>query len=73
LLCLALATCYCSDLYRVEVVVEGRFGAMGEPAQDLTYHVRVSSKSEEGKVLELLRHADQGAEVHKTPCGFPGP
>lgn len=74
LLCLALATCYCNDLYReaagmgleVEVVMEGRFSTVGEPAQDLTYHVRVSSKSEESKVLELLRHTDWVAEVHNT-------
>jgi uncharacterized OsmC-like protein len=47
--CLALATCYCNDLYRearkrgievhrVEVEVEGSFGAEGAAAERLAYH-----------------------------------
>src|SRR5574341_2262558 len=48
LLFLALATCYCNDIYReatkcgievvgIEVEVQGDFGAKGEPAQNVTY------------------------------------
>ena len=52
LLFLALASCYCNDIYReaakrnikverVEVRVEGDFGTEGEPAQKVTYHAKV--------------------------------
>lgn len=77
LLFLALATCYCNDLYReaakrglavqqVEVVVEGDFGAEGEPAQNVTYHVRVAATASEEAVRELVSHTDRVAEIHNT-------
>src|SRR5215470_13916006 len=54
LLFLALATCYCNDVYReaagqgirvesVEVEVAGEFGNPGEPAKDVTYRVKVTA------------------------------
>ncbi len=57
LLFLALASCYCNDIYReaakrnikverVEVTVEGDFGAEGEPARNVTYRARVFSPSQ---------------------------
>lgn len=77
LLFLALATCYCNDLYReaakrgltvnsVEVEVEGHFGAEGEGAHDITYRVKVSAQADEDEVQALLRHTDTVAEVHNT-------
>ncbi|HWU37634.1 MAG TPA: OsmC family protein [Candidatus Acidoferrum sp.] len=56
LLFLALATCYCNDIYReaskrgimvghVEVEVEGEFGAEGASAQNVTYRAKVAAKA----------------------------
>jgi len=77
LLFLALATCYCNDVYReaakhglsveqVVVVVEGDFGAEGEPAKNMTYRVRVVTGASEAEVRDLLRHTDLVAEVQNT-------
>jgi organic hydroperoxide reductase OsmC/OhrA len=77
LLCLALATCYCNDLYReaaqrglrldgVEVEAVAEFGGPGEPARRITYTARVNSDAPEAEIEELLRHTDQVAEVHNT-------
>ena len=60
LLFLALATCYCNDIYReaaklnikiesVEVEVTGDFGGEGERATNVTYHAKVKSPSERGR------------------------
>jgi organic hydroperoxide reductase OsmC/OhrA len=77
LLCLALATCYCNDLYReakkrgievrrVEVEVEATFGAEGAPAERLAYHARVSARASRQEITELMRHTDRVAEVQNT-------
>jgi organic hydroperoxide reductase OsmC/OhrA len=77
LLCLALATCYCNDLYReaarlgmrlsgVEVEVTAEFGGLGEPARRITYAARVSSDAPAAEVEELLRHTDRVAEIQNT-------
>ncbi|MEF2278559.1 OsmC family protein [Deinococcus sp. YIM 134068] len=77
LLFLALATCYCNDLYReaarrglsierVEVEVEGEFGAEGEPASNVTYRVRVAGPGDEDELRELLKHTDRVAEIQNT-------
>lgn len=77
LLCLALATCYCNDLYReaarrgipvgrVAVVVEAAFGGPGEAARQITYTARVESDAPPAVVEALLRHTDMVAEVHNT-------
>lgn len=55
LLFLALATCYCNDIYReaakrniqverVEVEVEGDFGAEGEPVRNVNYKAKVQAR-----------------------------
>ncbi|MGE5137856.1 MAG: OsmC family protein, partial [Rudaea sp.] len=65
LLFLALATCYCNDVYReaakkgidiseVVVEVEGEFGAEGEPGRDISYTARVTWTANEETVRELL-------------------
>jgi organic hydroperoxide reductase OsmC/OhrA len=80
LLMLALATCYCNDLYReaerlgmkldgVEIEASARFPGIGLAATDIRYRVRVSSPSPAAAIAELLRHTDAVAEVHNTIRG----
>lgn len=77
LLFLALATCYCNDIYReaakqnikvekVEVEVDGDFGAEGEPAKNVTYKAKVVSKASEQEIRELMKHTDTVAEIQNT-------
>jgi len=77
LLFLALATCYCNDIYReagkrglkierVEVEVQGEFGGEGEPARNITYTAKVAGDVSEEQIRELLRHTDAVAEIHNT-------
>ena len=77
LLFLALATCYCNDLYReaakraihvdrVEVEVEGQFGAEGEPAMAITYRARVAAAATEAEIQDLMRHTDTVTEIQNT-------
>ena len=77
LLFLALATCYCNDLYReaakrairiesVEVEVHGEFGAEGEPARRVTYQARVRAAASEKAIRDLMRHTDGVAEIQNT-------
>lgn len=77
LLFLALATCYCNDIYReaakrnilvesVEVVVEGDFFAEGEPAKNVVYQVKVTSQAGESEIQALIKHTDTVAEIQNT-------
>ncbi len=77
LLFLALATCYCNDIYReaakrgiaverVEVEVDGQFGAEGEPARQVTYRARVVADAPEAEIRELIAHTDTVAEIQNT-------
>ncbi|HEY9137603.1 MAG TPA: OsmC family protein [Terriglobus sp.] len=77
LLFLALATCYCNDIYReakdrdipidsVQVEVSGNFGGRGEPAQNIQYKATIQSSAPREQVLELMRHTDTVAEIHNT-------
>jgi uncharacterized OsmC-like protein len=77
LLFLALATCYCNDIYReaakheirvqgVAVEVEGDFGAAGEPARNVTYRAKVTAAASEEAVRELMRLTDGMAEIQNT-------
>jgi uncharacterized OsmC-like protein len=77
LLFLALATCYCNDLYReaakknisvqsVEVDVKGDFPAAGEPAQDIVYRVKVAADATEQEIQDLMKFTDTVAEVQNT-------
>lgn len=77
LLFLALATCYCNDIYReaatrgievtaVEVTVEGDFGAAGEPARNVTYSAKVTGKGSAAELEALMRHTDTVAEIQNT-------
>lgn len=77
LLFLALATCYCNDLYReaakrniqveqVEVEVNGDFGAEGEGATNVTYKAKVHAKGSEAEIRALMEHTDTVAEIQNT-------
>jgi organic hydroperoxide reductase OsmC/OhrA len=77
LLLLALATCYCNDLYReaarlgialdaVEVHASARFEGIGLAASDIRYRAKVSSAAPAERIAALLRETDAVAEVHNT-------
>jgi organic hydroperoxide reductase OsmC/OhrA len=77
LLFLALATCYCNDIYReaakrgievehVEVDVEGQFGAEGEPATHVTYRAKVVAHATKAEIRDLMQQTDTLAEVQNT-------
>ena len=77
LLFLALATCYCNDLYReaakrairvesVAVEVHGEFGAEGEPARRVTYQAKVRAAASEEAIRDLMRHTDGVAEIQNS-------
>jgi len=77
LLFLALATCYCNDIYReaakknikvqsVEVDVDGDFPAAGEPAKNITYKAKIVSDADEQEIQELLKFTDTVAEIQNT-------
>jgi organic hydroperoxide reductase OsmC/OhrA len=77
MLLLALATCYCNDIYReaslrnmivenVEVTCFADFGGPGEPGSNFRYEVRVTSNASKAEIEELIRHTDQVAEIHNT-------
>ncbi len=80
LLFLALATCYCNDLYReagkrgiavsqVEVEVEGEFGGEGEPGRNIRYKARVAANASADEIRDLMRSTDSVAEIQNTLRG----
>jgi len=77
LLFLALATCYCNDIYReaakrglkveqIEVEVEGEFGAEGEPARNVSYRAKATAQASEAQIRELMSQTDRMAEIQNT-------
>lgn len=77
LLFLALATCYCNDIYReaakrgidvtrVDVEVTGEFGSAGEPARDVTYRAKVEARASEREIRDLMTHTDRVAEIQNS-------
>ncbi len=76
-LMLALATCYCNDIYReaaqlnipvesVEVEAQADFDGVGLAAKNITYRARVNSPACEADIVALLRRTDAVAEVQNT-------
>lgn len=66
LLFVAMATCFCKDLYReaakrgidvqdVRVEVTGTFGNPGEPAHDISYRVQVHADTTKAMIDDLIR------------------
>ena len=77
LLFLALASCYCNDIYReaakrnikverVEVEVDGDFGAEGEPARNVTYRAKVTAQAREEEIQSMMHLVDTVAEIQNT-------
>ncbi len=77
LLLLALATCYCNDIYReaakrniivnkVEVEVEGEFGGEGVPAKNITYNAKVAAGARDEEIRDLMEFVDKVAEIQNT-------
>lgn len=78
LLFLAMATCFCNDIYReaakrkmqvefVEVVVDGEFGGEGEPGRNIEYRARVIAPAHSREeIADLVKYVDNVAEIHNT-------
>lgn len=77
LLFLALATCFCNDIYReaakrkleiksVEVLVSGEFGGEGEPGFNIQYEAKVDADAAQEEIRDLITYVDKVAEVHNT-------
>ena len=77
LLCLALATCYCNDIYReaarrsievvgVEVTAAADFPAEGAAARRLSYRAKIRARASEEEIISLIVHTDTVAEIHNT-------
>ena len=76
-LMLALATCYCNDLYReaerlripiegAQVEATGEFPGVGLAATNIRYRAVVKSLANAETIAQLLRETDAVAEVHNT-------
>ncbi len=76
-LMLALATCYCNDLFReaqrlglaidsVEVQASAEFAGVGLAATNIRYRASVQSAASREDVDRLIRETDAVAEVHNT-------
>jgi uncharacterized OsmC-like protein len=77
LLFLALASCYCNDIYReaakknikverVEVNVEGDFGGEGDPAKNVIYRAKVHAHASDEEIREMMKFTDTVAEIQNT-------
>lgn len=77
LLVLALATCFCNDIYReaarqnilvrqVRVEVSAAFGGVGEPGSGFKYNAIVDADASPEAIEALIEHTDKVAEVHNT-------
>ncbi len=77
LLMLALATCYCNDIYReaarlgvtvtaVEVEATAQFQGVGLGASHIKYRASVQSPASREQVTRLLQETDAVAEIHNT-------
>lgn len=76
-LMLALATCYCNDLYReaarlgislssVEVSASAEFNGRGLAAGNIRYTTKVRASATDEEVRRLIAETDAVAEVHNT-------
>jgi len=74
---LALATCYCNDVYReaakmgievshVDVECSAEFPAEGEPAKEITYSARITAHTSGDRIQELAAEVDRRAEIRNS-------
>ena len=77
LLMLAMATCFCNDIYRealqmnievvsVDVECSGDFPAEGAPATGVRYTAKITARAPEQQIRELAIRTDREAEVQNT-------
>jgi uncharacterized OsmC-like protein len=77
LLFLALAACYCNDIYReavkqkievksVEVQVKGDFDAESFPASNIIYSATVKAAAKRDAIIELMNLTDKVSEIQNT-------
>ena len=77
LLALAVATCYCNDVYReakaegieirgVEVEAVAEFGGVGEPARMIRYSAWILTDAGEERARPRAECTDSVAEIHNT-------
>ena len=66
---LALATCYCNDVYReaarmgievtdIDVECTGEFAAEGAAASDVVYSAKISASASEAQIRDLATRVD---------------
>lgn len=76
-LMLALATCYCNDLFReaarhgiaielAEVEASAEFPGIGLAATNIRYRANIQSSASQAEIAGLLQETDAVAEVHNT-------
>lgn len=76
-LCVALATCFCNDIYReakkkqikvnkVTVNAWAEFGGEGEAGTGFCYQAEVDADAPAEAIDQLILHTDQVAEIQKT-------
>ena len=76
-LMLALATCYCNDLFReaahhgvaiesAEVEASAEFPGVGLAATNIRYRASIQSSASPAEIARLLQETDAVAEVHNT-------
>lgn len=77
LLFLALATCFCNDIYReaakkniqvnsVIVEVTGDFSGEGEAGSNIVYSAKVDANASENEIKRLIADTDKVAEIQNT-------
>jgi organic hydroperoxide reductase OsmC/OhrA len=77
LLMLAIATCYCNDIYReavrlkidvqgVAVEASAEFNGVGLAATNITYRATVQADEPRERIEQLLGETDAVAEIHNT-------
>jgi organic hydroperoxide reductase OsmC/OhrA len=80
LLCLAVATCYCNDVYRearkrgievlsVQVDADATIGGEGGVIEGMVYRARVTARASSSEIVALMRHTDTVAEIQNTLRG----
>jgi organic hydroperoxide reductase OsmC/OhrA len=76
-LMLALATCYCNDLFReaarlgiavesAAVEASAEFPGIGLAANNIQYRANIQSPASQAEIARLLQETDAVAEVHNT-------
>lgn len=76
-LMMALATCFCNDLYReagkrsitlkkVFVEASGEFDGPGEPGFNIRYSAKVEGDAPDNELQDLIKHTDTVAEIQNT-------